>query len=1101
MASQIDPKDPDYPYLMVDRKKLLAQQTKEFDGKKMCWIPDDKEGFVKAEIQSTKGDDITVKCIDSNQDRTVKKDDLQQMNPPKYEMIEDMANMTFLNEASVLHNLRARYSNSLIYTYSGLFCIAVNPYRRLPIYTDSVVAKFKGKRKTEMPPHLFSVADNAYQSMVQDRENQSCLITGESGAGKTENTKKVIMYFAKVAASLGKKSDEESAAASKKGSLEDQIIQANPVLEAYGNAKTTRNNNSSRFGKFIRIHFGPDGKIAGADIETYLLEKSRVTFCLSAERNYHVFYQLLTPAMADNHEMMLVTPDPALYTFINQGALTVDSINDTEEMKAMDEAFDILGFSNEEKKSCYKCTAAILHMGEMKFKQRGEQAEPDGTTEAEKVSFLLGVNSNDFIKSLVKPKIKVGTEVVAQSRTKDQVVNSISAMSKSLYDRVFNWLVKRVNTSLDTKAKRNYYIGVLDIAGFEIFDFNTFEQLCINYTNERLQQFFNYTMFVLEQEEYKKEGIQWEFINFGMDLQACIDLIEKPMGILSILEEQCMFPKADDKSLKEMMFGQHMGKSPNFTKPGKASKGKNGDFELHHYAGVVPYNLKGWLDKNKDPINETVVALLQQSKEHLVQTLFAAETPAEGAGGPKKKKKSSAFQTISAVHRESLNKLMKNLYATHPHFVRCIIPNELKQPGLIDAALVLNQLQCNGVLEGIRICRKGFPSRIIYAEFKQRYSILAASAVPQGFVDGKVVTEKVLLALQLDPAEYKLGGTKVFFKAGVLGNLEGMRDERLGAIISMMQAHVRAFLIRKAYKKLQDQRVGLSVIQRNIRKWLLLRNWTWWKMYAKVKPMLNIAREEEEMQKKLEEMNKMSEDLAKVEKVKKELEMKNVELLEQKNEAYLQLQSEQDNVIDLEQRVEQLIQQKAEFESQMKEMDERLLDEEDAAAELEGLKKKMEGENSELKRDIEDLETSLTKDAEINSLNSRIEECEGVNAQQNRKIKDLQQIIEELEEELDAERAARAKVEKQRSELSRELDELSSQLEEQGGATQAQVDLNKKREQELIRLRREMEEMTLHNESQIAQFRKKQQESANEMADQIDQLNKLKSRLEKEKKT
>ncbi|CAG2228993.1 Myosin heavy chain, striated muscle,Myosin-7,Myosin-9,Myosin-H heavy chain,Myosin-11,Myosin-2,Myosin-3,Myosin-14,Myosin-16,Myosin-7B,Myosin-10,Unconventional myosin-VI,Myosin heavy chain, fast skeletal muscle,Myosin-1B,Myosin-2 heavy chain,Myosin heavy chain, muscle,Myosin-1,Myosin-6,Myosin-4,Myosin-15,Myosin-13,Myosin-8,Myosin heavy chain, skeletal muscle, adult [Mytilus edulis] len=365
---------------------------------------DDKEGFVKAEIQSTKGDDITVKCIDSNQDRTVKKDDLQQMNPPKYEMIEDMANMTFLNEASVLHNLRARYSNSLIYTYSGLFCIAVNPYRRLPIYTDSVVAKFKGKRKTEMPPHLFSVADNAYQSMVQDRENQSCLITGESGAGKTENTKKVIMYFAKVAASLGKKSDEESAAASKKGSLEDQIIQANPVLEAYGNAKTTRNNNSSRFGKFIRIHFGPDGKIAGADIETY----------------------------------------PALYTFINQGALTVDSINDTEEMKAMDEAFDILGFSNEEKKSCYKCTAAILHMGEMKFKQRGEQAEPDGTTEAE--SFILArVNSNDFIKSLVKPKIKVGTEVVAQSRTKDQVVNSISAMSKSLYDRVFNWLVKRVN--------------------------------------------------------------------------------------------------------------------------------------------------------------------------------------------------------------------------------------------------------------------------------------------------------------------------------------------------------------------------------------------------------------------------------------------------------------------------------------------------------------------------------------------------------------------------------------------------------------------------------------------------------------------------------
>ncbi|XP_071128910.1 myosin heavy chain, striated muscle-like isoform X1 [Mytilus edulis] len=1134
MASQIDPKDPDYQYLMVDRKKLMAEQTKEFDGKKMCWIPDDKEGFVKAEIQSTKGDDITVKCIDSMQDRTVKKDDLQQMNPPKYEMIEDMANMTYLNEASVLHNLRARYSNALIYTYSGLFCVAVNPYRRLPIYTDSVVAKFKGKRKTEMPPHLFSVADNAYQFMLQDRENQSCLITGESGAGKTENTKKVIMYFAKVAASLAKKEKEEEDSASKKGSLEDQIIQANPVLEAYGNAKTTRNNNSSRFGKFIRIHFGPDGKIAGADIETYLLEKSRVTFCLSAERNYHVFYQLMTPAMKDQHEMMLLTPDPALYTFINQGALTVDSIDDNEEMKLMDEAFDILGFSQDEKKSCYKCTAAILHMGEMKFKQRGEQAEPDGTTEAEKVSFLLGVNSNDFIKSLVKPKIKVGTEVVAQSRTKQQVVNSISAMSKSLYDRVFNWLVKRVNHSLDTKNKRNYYIGVLDIAGFEIFDFNTFEQLCINYTNERLQQFFNYTMFVLEQEEYKKEGIQWEFINFGMDLQACIDLIEKPMGILSILEEQCMFPKADDKSLKEMLFSNHMGKSPNFTKPGKAAKGANGDFELHHYAGIVPYNLKGWLDKNKDPINETVVQLLQQSKEHLVQTLFAAETPAEGSGGPKKKKKSSAFQTISAVHRESLNKLMKNLYATHPHFVRCIIPNELKQPGMIDAALVLNQLQCNGVLEGIRICRKGFPSRIIYAEFKQRYSILAASAVPQGFVDGKVVTEKVLLALQLDPAEYKLGNTKVFFKAGVLGNLENMRDERLGAIISMMQAHIRAFLIRKAYKKLQDQRVGLSVIQRNIRKWLLLRNWQWWKMYAKVKPMLNIAREEEEMQKKLEEMKKMEEDIAKLEKIKKELEIKNVELLEQKNDMYLQLQSEQDNVVDLEQRVEQLITQKAEFESQMKEMEERLLDEEDAASELEGLKKKMEGENSEMKRDIEDLETTLAKaEQDKTHKDNQIKTLQGEMAQQDEQIsklgkekKNLEEVnkktladlqkeedkvnhlnkikaklestLDEMEDNLEREKKVRGDVEKSKRKVEQDLKATQEVVEELEGVKREMEEAVRRKDVELNSLHSRIEDCEGVNANQSRKIKELQQ-IIEELEEELEAERAARAKVEKQR--
>ncbi|KAJ8318328.1 hypothetical protein KUTeg_003419 [Tegillarca granosa] len=951
--------DPDMQYLAIDRKKMLAEQ-KPFDSKKNCWVPDAKEGFVAAEIQSSKGEEITVKTIDKLEHRTVKKDDIQQMNPPKFEKSEDMANLTYLNEASVLHNLRARYFSGIIYTYSGLFCVAINPYRRLPIYTSSIVDKYRGKRRSEMPPHLFSIADSAYQFMVQDRENQSILITGESGAGKTENTKKAIRYFATVAANIQKHEKEREK--HNAGNLEDQIIQANPVLEAFGNAKTVRNNNSSRFGKFIRIHFGPTGKIAGADIEFYLLEKSRVTFQQSAERNYHIFYQLLSNAYAEYNNKLLVSPDAGLYSFINQGALTVDGIDDAEEMRITDEAFDILGFSQEEKTSMYKCTAAIMHMGEMKFKQRPreEQAEADGTAEAEKVSFLLGVNAGDLVKGLLKPKIKVGNEYVTQGRNKDQVVYSVGAMAKSLYNRMFGWLVQRVNLTLDTKAKRNFFIGVLDIAGFEIFDYNSFEQLCINYTNERLQQFFNHHMFILEQEEYKKEGIQWEFIDFGMDLQACIDLIEKPMGILSILEEECMFPKASDQTFKEKLYNNHMGKSPNFGKPTKGGKGGAADFELHHYAGSVPYHTIGWLEKNKDPINETVVEILGQSKEHLVSSLFAPAEHTDSAG-PKKKKKSSAFQTISAVHRESLNKLMKNLYSTHPHFVRCIIPNEFKQPGVIDAKLVLNQLQCNGVLEGIRICRKGFPSRVIYSEFKQRYSILAPNAIPQGFVDGKQVTEKILNALQMDQAEYRLGSTKVFFKAGVLGMLEDMRDERLSKIISMFQAHIRGYLMRKSYKHLQDQRVGLSIIQRNIRKWLILRNWQWWKLYAKVKPLLSIARAEEEMKKKMEEFDKLKADYEKCERIKKELEQQNVTLMEQKNDMYLSLQTEQDNLIEAEEKIEKLISQKADYESQLKELEERLLDEEDAAAELEELKKKLGAENDDLKKDIEDLENSLAK--------------------------------------------------------------------------------------------------------------------------------------------
>merc|ERR1719228_3131354 len=686
--------------------------------------------------------------------------------------------------------------------------------------------------------------------------------------------------------------------------------------------------------------------IAGADIETYLLEKSRVTYQQSVERNYHIFYQLLSPAIPAIAQLILCENDPALYGYINQGCLTVDGIDDVEEMALTDNAFDVLGFTLEEKNSLYKCTGAIMHYGEMKFKQRPreEQAEADGTAEAEKVSFLLGINAGDLLKGFLKPKIKVGTEYVTQGRNMNQVTYSVSAMSKSLYERMFNWLVKRVNKTLDTKNKRQFFIGVLDIAGFEIFDFNSFEQLCINYTNERLQQFFNHHMFILEQEEYKKEGIDWEFIDFGMDLQASIDLIEKPMGILSILEEECMFPKASDKTFIDKLTAAHLGKSKAYGKAGKPKKAGQvqAHFELHHYAGSVPYNIASWLEKNKDPLNETVVGLLSKSKEPLVAHLFPAAVPEAGGG---RKKKSAAFATISSNHKESLNKLMKNLYSTHPHFVRCIIPNEHKQPGEVDFHLVMHQLQCNGVLEGIRICRKGFPSRIIYSEFKQRYSILAPNAIPDGFVDGKVVTGNILEAMQLDKGEYRLGNTKVFFKAGVLGTLEEMRDERLSRIVAMFQANIRGYLMRKSYQKLCDQRVGLSVIQRNIRKWLGLKNWLWWRLYVKVKPLLNASRAEDEMKLKEEEMAKTKETLEKTEKHRKELEEQNVVLQQAKNDLFIQLQAEQDKQYDSEEKIEGLITQKIAMEQQIKDMEERLLDEEDAAADLDEKRKKMEGEN------------------------------------------------------------------------------------------------------------------------------------------------------------
>uniref|UniRef100_A0A8C1MFQ2 Slow myosin heavy chain 1 n=1 Tax=Cyprinus carpio TaxID=7962 RepID=A0A8C1MFQ2_CYPCA len=1196
-------------FLRKSDKERLEAQTRPFDMKKECFVPDPEVEYIKASITSRDGDKVTVDT-ESGKTLTFKEADVHPQNPPKFDKIEDMAMFTFLHEPAVLFNLKERYAAWMIYTYSGLFCVTVNPYKWLPVYDASVVKAYRGKKRTEAPPHIFSISDNAYQYMLSDRENQSVLITGESGAGKTVNTKRVIQYFASIAAVSGKK----DAASEKKGTLEDQIIQANPALEAFGNAKTIRNDNSSRFGKFIRIHFGVSGKLASADIETYLLEKSRVTYQLKAERDYHIFYQILSQKKPELLEMLLITNNPYDYAYISQGETQVASIDDAEELIATDEAFDVLGFTAEEKAGIYKLTGAVMHYGNMKFKQkqREEQAEADGTEDADKVAYLMGLNSADLIKGLCHPRVKVGNEWVTKGQSVQQVYYSIGALAKSVYEKMFLWMVVRINQSLDTKQPRQYFIGVLDIAGFEIFDFNTFEQLCINFTNEKLQQFFNHHMFVLEQEEYKKEGIEWEFIDFGMDLAACIELIEKPMGIMSILEEECMFPKASDATFKAKLYDNHLGKNPTFQKP-RIVKGKpEAHFSLVHYAGIVDYNISNWLVKNKDPLNETVVGLFQKSTVKLLSFLFG------GKGGGKKK--GSSFQTVSALHRENLNKLMTNLRSTHPHFVRCLIPNETKTPGVMENPLVMHQLRCNGVLEGIRICRKGFPNRILYGDFKQRYRILNPSAIPEGqFIDNKKAAEKLLGSLDIDHSQYKLGHTKVFFKAGLLGTLEELRDDRLALIITGIQARARGILSRIEFQKIVERRDSLLVIQWNVRAFMGVKNWPWMKLYFKIKPLLKSAETEKEMANMKEEFTKLKEAYAKSEARKKELEEKMVSLLQEKNDLQLAMQSEQDNLCDAEERCEGLIKSKIQLEAKAKELTERLEDEEEMNAELVAKKRKLEDECSELKKDIDDLELTLAKvekekhatenkvknlteemsaldeiiakltkekkalqeahqqtlddlqseedkvntltkakakleqqvddlegsleqekklrmdlerakrklegdlkltqesimdlendkqqleeklkkkDFETSQLNSKIEDEQALGAQLQKKLKELQARIEELEEELEAERAARAKVEKQRADLSRELEEISERLEEAGGATAAQIEMNKKREAEFQKLRRDLEEATLQHEATAATLRKKHSDSVADLGAQIDNLQREKQKLEKEK--
>uniref|UniRef100_A0A4X1U829 Myosin-16 n=1 Tax=Sus scrofa TaxID=9823 RepID=A0A4X1U829_PIG len=958
------------PFLVPPEKERIEAMNKPYDIKRSCWVKDEKEGFVAGEIQSEQGDQVTVKTI-TNQTLTVKRDGIQQMKPPKFYQDSDMADMTFLNEASVLNNLGQRYVNMRTYTYSGLFCVTVNPYRWLPIYGARVAHMYKGKKHTEIPPHLFSISENTYHDMLMDRENQS---VGESGAGKTETTKKVIQYFANIGGS-GKQSSD------KKGSLEDQVIQANPVLEAFGNAKTIRNNNSSRFDKFIRIHFGTTSKLAGADMES--CESGIVGHLQQAtERSYHIFYQILSNKKPELVESLLLVPNPKAYHWVSQGVTVVDYTDDGEEGQITDGsgwvAFDMLGFSTEEKIGVYKLTGGIMHFGNMKFKQkaREEQAEVDTTEVADKVAHLMGLNSGE--------------------------------LQKGVYDKMFKWLVIRINKTLDTKMQRQLFIRVLDIASFEIFEFSSLSS-CASTSPKKLQQFFNHHMFVLEQEEYKREGIEWVFIDFGLDLQACIDLLEKPMGIFSILEEQCVFPKATDATFKAALYDNHLGKSSNFLKPkGGKGKGPETHFELIHYAGTrstVGYNITGWLEKNKDPPNETVVGLFQKSSLGILGLLFKDRRL-------QRQKRGSTFMTVSNFYREQLNRLMTTLHSTAPHFICCIIPSEFEQSGMVDAHLVMYQLACSRVLEGIRICRKGFPNRLQYPEFKQRYQVRNPSVIPQGFVDNKKASELLLGALGLDTNEYKIGHIKVFFRAGILAKLEDVRDERLAKIMITVELK----------KTLERRQMGLKVIQPNTRKFLQLRFWGWWKLYDKIKPLLNVARQEEEMKAKEEELRNV-----------KELEEKTATLGQEKNDLTIQLRAEQENLMDAEERLTQMMRPRWSWRAR-------------SPTRGSGWRRrrarwprKLEGELSDLKWDLEGLETTLAKtekekqalDHKVRTLTGDLSLREDSIAKLQKEKRALEELHQKTLDDLQAEEDKVNHLTKSNSKLSTQIHELEGNWEQE----------------------------------------------------------------------
>ncbi|NXE18484.1 MYH9 protein, partial [Ardeotis kori] len=1082
-------------YLYVDKNIINNPLTQaDWAAKKLVWVPSEKNGFEAASLKEEVGDEAIVELAENGKKVKVNKDDIQKMNPPKFSKVEDMAELTCLNEASVLHNLKERYYSGLIYTYSGLFCVVINPYKNLPIYSEEIVEMYKGKKRHEMPPHIYAITDTAYRSMMQD-----FLYRGESGAGKTENTKKVIQYLAHVASSHKSKKDQ--------GELERQLLQANPILEAFGNAKTVKNDNSSRFGKFIRINFDVNGYIVGANIETYLLEKSRAIRQAKEERTFHIFYYLLSGAGEHLKTDLLLEPYNK-YRFLSNGHVTIPGQQDKDMFQETMEAMKIMGIPDEEQMGLLKVISGVLQLGNIVFKKERntDQASMPDNTAAQKVSHLLGINVTDFTRGILTPRIKVGRDYVQKAQTKEQADFAIEALAKATYERMFRWLVMRINKALDkTKRQGASFIGILDIAGFEIFELNSFEQLCINYTNEKLQQLFNHTMFILEQEEYQREGIEWNFIDFGLDLQPCIDLIEKPAGppgILALLDEECWFPKATDKSFVEKVV-QEQGTHPKFQKP-KQLKDK-ADFCIIHYAGKVDYKADEWLMKNMDPLNDNIATLLHQSSDKFVSELWKdvdrivgldqvagmSDTALPGAFKTRK----GMFRTVGQLYKEQLAKLMATLRNTNPNFVRCIIPNHEKKAGKLDPHLVLDQLRCNGVLEGIRICRQGFPNRVVFQEFRQRYEILTPNAIPKGFMDGKQACVLMIKALELDSNLYRIGQSKVFFRAGVLAHLEEERDLKITDVIIGFQACCRGYLARKAFAKRQQQLTAMKVLQRNCAAYLKLRNWQWWRLFTKVKPLLQVSRQEEEMMAKEEELIKVKEKQLAAENRLSEMETFQAQLMAEKMQLQEQLQAETELCAEAEEIRARLTAKKQELEEICHDLEARVEEEEERCQHLQAEKKKMQQNIQELEEQLEEEESArqklqlekVTTEAKL----KKLEEDVIVLEDQNLKLAKEKKLLEDRMSEFTTNLTEEEEKSKSLAKLKNKHEAMITDLEER-------LRREEKQRQELEKTRRKLEGDSSDLHDQIAELQAQIAELKMQLAKKEEELQAALARVEEE---
>uniref|UniRef100_A0A8C7NAH6 Osteoclast-stimulating factor 1 n=1 Tax=Oncorhynchus kisutch TaxID=8019 RepID=A0A8C7NAH6_ONCKI len=720
--------------------------------------------------------------------------------------VDDMVLLSKINEDAIVDNLKKRYMDDYIFTYIGPVLISVNPFKQMPYFGDKEVEMYQGAAQYENPPHIYALADNMYRNMMIDRENQCVIISGESGAGKTVAAKYIMGYISRV-----------SGGGPKVQHVKDIILQSNPLLEAFGNAKTVRNNNSSRFGKYFEIQFSSGGEPDGGKISNFLLEKSRVVMRNPGERSFHIFYQLIEGATGEQKSSLGIT-SLDYYNYLNQsGSYKVDDINDKSDFQETVHAMEVIGISGEDRGLVLQIVAGVLHLGNINFREAGNYAAVESEEFLAFPAFLLGIDQKRLKEKLTSRKMdsKWGSsmESIDVTLNVEQACYTRDALSKALHSRVFDFLVESINKAI-VKVHQEFNIGVLDIYGFEIFQKNGFEQFCINFVNEKLQQIFIELTLKAEQEEYIQEGIRWTPIEYFNNKIVC-DLIESklnPPGIMSILDDVCATMHAVGEGADQTML-QKLRVAINSH---EHFNSWNQGFIIHHYAGKVSYDAEGFCERNRDVLFSDLIELMQSSEIAFIRALFPDNLNAEKKGRP---------TTAGSKIKKQANDLVQTLMKCTPHYIRCIKPNETKKPKDWEESRVKHQVEYLGLKENIRVRRAGYAYRRVFRKFLNRYAILTKESWPTWRGDEKQGVLHLLRAVNMDQDQFQLGRTKVFIKAPEsLFLLEETRERKFDSHARAIQKAWRKYVARKKYVQMREEASDLLVNRKERRRHSLNRN-------------------------------------------------------------------------------------------------------------------------------------------------------------------------------------------------------------------------------------------------------------------------------------